>query len=408
LDLQVEGDVGIEYNLQFMNNASSYITSAGPLILSAGDTNSYENLTLTTSGTGDVVIDIASSTLGFKIVGVASQVFSIDSSGNVTIGGVDSGNGDLTVKGDITTQGGNLTLGSLLTPSGVAVTPVGTAGSTTRGYRVSAINGNGETLASATVTTSTSNATLTTTNYNLITWSAVAGATGYKIYGRTSGSELYMATVDVPTLYYADTGTVVTPAGALPTTNTTGGNNITYAATNGPKRSIILTAAGAEIPSSNGAAQTKVTGTYHTYYVLDFDATTDESAYWHWTMPDSYDGGAIDVTYYWESVTTGATDTTDVGWCFQSLGITANGNISVDSNFLSVTCEVDRAATTTLSLASVTETQATSNFTAGQYVAFKVFRDADQSIVGAGNDDMAGDARLLKVKIEYSVNAESD
>ncbi|MDD3005957.1 MAG: hypothetical protein PHX30_00005 [Candidatus Pacebacteria bacterium] len=407
LDLQVEGDVGIEYNLRFMNNSSSYITSAGPLTISAGDNNSYENLTLTASGTGDVVIDIAGSTLGFKVVGAASRVFSIDPSGNVIIGGTDAGDGNLTVKGNISTQGGNLDLNSLATPSSVAVAPVGTAGSTTYGYRISAINDNGQTLASATTTTTTGNATLSSTNYNRVSWGAVAGATGYKVYGRTSGSELLMATVDSPVLMYKDTN-ANTPSGALPTTNTTGGNNITYAATNGPKRSIILTAAGAEIPSSNGAAQTKVTGTYHTYYVLDFDATTDESAYWHWTMPDSYDGGAIDVTYYWESVTTGATDTTDVGWCFQSLGITANGNISVDSNFLSVTCEVDRAATTTLSLASVTETQATSNFTAGQYVAFKVFRDADQSIVGAGNDDMAGDARLLKVKIEYSVNAESD
>jgi len=396
LDLQVEGDVGIEYNLQFMNNASSYITSAGPLILSAGDTNSYENLTLTTGGTGDVVIDIAGSTLGLKVVGAASQVFSIDPSGNVMIGGTDSGDGNLTVKGNISTQGGNLDLNSLSTPSSVAVAPVGTAGSTTYGYRISAINDNGQTLASATTTTTTGNATLSSTNYNRVSWGAVAGATGYKVYGRTSGSELLMATVDSPVLMYKDTN-ANTPSGALPTTNTTGGNNITYAATNGPKRSIILTAAGAETPTSNGAAQTKVTGTNHTYYVLDFDTSTDESAYWHWTMPDSYDGGAIDITYYWEAAVTSGT----VSWCFQVVGIAANSAEDIDTELSSAICEVDTAQGNANDVASVTETQATSNFAAGEYIAFKVFRDVSA-------DNMAGDARLLKVKIEYSVNAESD
>jgi uncharacterized protein YkvS len=402
LDVQVEGDVGIEYNLSFMNTSTSFINSAGPLTISAGDSNSYENLTLTTSGTGDVIVDIAGSTMGFRIVGTETTVFNVDGSGNVVIGGVNSSNADLTVKRNITTQGGNLALGSLATPSGVAVTPVGTAGSTTYGYRISAINGNGETIAATTVSTATGNATLSATNYNRITWSAVTGATGYKVYGRTSSSELYMATVNSPTLLYNDTGTV-TPSGALPTSNTTGGT-ITYPATGGPKRSIILTAAGAETPTTNGAAQTKVDGTNHTYFVLDYDATTDESAYWHWTMPDSYNGGAIDITYYWEAAATSA----EVGWCFQAIGVQANNAEDVDSALSSAVCEVDTAQANANDLALVTELQATSNFAAGDYVSFKVFRDADQSTVGAGNDDMAGDARLVKVKIEYGVNAESD
>lgn len=402
LDVQVEGDVGIEYNLSFMNTANSFINSAGPLTISAGDRNSYENLTLTTSGTGDVIIDISGSTLGFRIVGTETTVFNVDGGGNVVIGGVNSSNADLTVKRNITTQGGNLELGSLATPAGVAVSPVGTAGSTAYGYRISAINGNGETLAASTVSTATGNATLSATNYNRITWSGVAGATGYKIYGRTANSELYMATINSPTLLYNDTGTA-TPAGALPTANTTGGT-ITYPATGGPKRSIILTAAGAETPTTNGATQTKIDGTNHTYFVLDYDDTTDESAYWHWTMPDSYNGGAIDITYYWEATSTSA----EVGWCFQSIGVQANNAEDIDTALSSAVCEVDTAQANANDLALVTELQAASNFVAGDYVSFKVFRDADQSSVGAGNDDMTGDARLVKVKIEYGVNAESD
>ncbi|MDD3007059.1 MAG: right-handed parallel beta-helix repeat-containing protein [Candidatus Pacebacteria bacterium] len=398
LDLQVEGDVGIEYNLEFMNTSTSYIHSAGPFVISAGDSNSYENLTLTTSGTGDVIIDIANSLSGMRVVGANAKVFSIDGNGNVVIGGVDSSDADLIVKRNISTQGGNLTLNSLAIPANVAVAVVGTAGVTTYGYRVSAINGNGETIASTTVEVTTGNATLTTSAYNRITWSAVAGATGYKIYGRTSGSELYMATIDVPTLYYSDTGAVVTPAGALPTTNTTGGS-ISYPNSGGPVRSLILTPSGATIPTSDGASQVKIDGANHTYYVLDFDDSADESAYWHWTMPDSYDGGTIDVTYYWETTAT----TGDTIWCFQTVGIEPNNSEDIDTALSTAICETDTAQADANDLASVTESLAASGFVAGDYVAFKVYRDADD-----GSDTLVGDARLVKIKVEYHVNSESD
>ena len=102
----------------------------------------------------------------------------------------------------------------------VTVTNIGTTGVTTYGYRVSAINSVGETLASSTVTTTTGNASLTSSNFNRVTWNRVIGATGYKIYGRTSGSELLMATTTTAN-HFDDTG-VITPSGALPSSNTTG------------------------------------------------------------------------------------------------------------------------------------------------------------------------------------------
>ena len=40
---------------------------------------------------------------------------------------------------------------------------------------------------------------------------------------------------------------------------------------------------------------------------------------------------------------------------------------------------------------------------AGKYTTFKVYRDAD-----AAADTMAGDARLVNVKIEYAASVESD
>ena len=187
----------------------------------------------------------------------------------------------------------------------------------------------------------------------------------------------------------------------------TGGGNlfvegvIKYATSTTPKtrRSIILTAAGAIVPTTSGAAKTQVDGTNHSYYVLDYDASSDEAAFWQWTMPDSYDNGSIDITYYWEA---GATSGDSI-FCFQAKGLSANSSEDIDSALSSAVCETDTAQANANDLASMTETNATSNFTAGEYATFKVFRDAD-----AGGDTMTGDARLVKVKIEYGVATESD
>lgn len=86
---------------------------------------------------------------------------------------------------------------ALTTPTNLAITPTGSAGSTTYSYRVSAFNAIGETLAVASVQTTTGNATLSATNYNALTWDAVSGATGYNIWGRyaTGLGETFMASV---------------------------------------------------------------------------------------------------------------------------------------------------------------------------------------------------------------------
>lgn len=87
----------------------------------------------------------------------------------------------------------------------------------TYGYRVSALNSAGETLACSEVT-ATGAATLSATVPVTLTWSAVTGATSYKVYGRTSGGELFMSAVSGVT--FTDDGTA-TPAGALPAADTT-------------------------------------------------------------------------------------------------------------------------------------------------------------------------------------------
>lgn len=109
---------------------------------------------------------------------------------------------------------------ALATPVNAAfatATTGGTLAAATYYYRVSALDGRGgETLASAETSQVTTGATSTVT----VNWDAVSGATGYKVYGRTTGAELLIATVGAVTTY-TDTGSI-TPAGALPSANTTG------------------------------------------------------------------------------------------------------------------------------------------------------------------------------------------
>ena len=86
-------------------------------------------------------------------------------------------------------------------------------------YRVAALNDVGTTLASTAATATVASGT---TGSVVISWPHTQGAISYKIYGRTGGSELLIATNTLTTAgcRYVDTGSV-TPSGALPGANTT-------------------------------------------------------------------------------------------------------------------------------------------------------------------------------------------
>ena len=85
-------------------------------------------------------------------------------------------------------------------------------------YRVTALNALGETTPS----TETSLAITGPAGVN-VNWAGVPGATGYRVYGRSTGAELLIAEVGkVET--YLDNGSI-TPSGAMPGSNTTGGGS---------------------------------------------------------------------------------------------------------------------------------------------------------------------------------------
>lgn len=106
----------------------------------------------------------------------------------------------------------------LLPPAAPAVSNVGASGITNAQYVVTVLNSEGESTASGIGVTTTGNAVLNGTNYNHLSWSAVAGATGYNIYKLVGGVFVFLATTASTT--YNDQGASTT-AQTPPVANTT-------------------------------------------------------------------------------------------------------------------------------------------------------------------------------------------
>jgi parallel beta-helix repeat protein len=132
-----------------------------------------------------------------------------------------------TTVSSLSLQGG-MTNTQLPTPAQPTVARVGTSGSTTYGYRVTALDGTGETLPSTERTITNANATLTGAAYNTISWVIIPGAVQYKVYRTTSGgtpsSTGLIGTVAGGVTTFSDTGIAATTA--VPAVNTTGGMSI--------------------------------------------------------------------------------------------------------------------------------------------------------------------------------------
>jgi hypothetical protein len=143
----------------------------------------------------------------------------------------------------------------------------GTLAAGTYWYRVSATRGSEETLASAQSSITTTGATSTVT----VNWGAVTGATGYKVYGRTQSAELFMIALG-NVLTWTDDGTI-TPAGPLPTANTTGTDSLRIVVTaTGTTTPILVDAAFpvgvAGDPSTNPIAGARIPGSSMTAIIV--------------------------------------------------------------------------------------------------------------------------------------------
>jgi hypothetical protein len=103
-------------------------------------------------------------------------------------------------------------------PMAPSVSTHGTAGVTNNQYVITALNADGETTASGIGVITTANAVLNGSNYNVISWSAVASSTGYNVYKLVGSVFVFLATTGSTT--YNDQGASTT-AQTPPVSNTT-------------------------------------------------------------------------------------------------------------------------------------------------------------------------------------------
>lgn len=171
---------------------------------------------------------------------------------------------------------------------------------------------------------------------------------------------------------------------------------------NNPKGSIMLTAAGGAPtttigcggPTKNEAATNDID-----YYTLDFDATTEERAFWGLVMPDNYDGGTVTATFYWTTASGLSTETVD--WGIKALAL--SNDDAIDTAYGSEITTTDTfIAQGDLHVSAESSAITIGNSpAAGDYVVFNVGRKT-------ATDDLTGDAALMAVKIKYGIASFSD
>lgn len=226
---------------------------------------SYRPLALASGGLARILI----TTSGRVLVG--TNLASDNGADTLQIGGslaLTSGGNTLSkfdANGQLTTYGTNTTLSNLSVPTGLSVTPQGTTGATSYGYAVTAVNAQGETVASSTVTTATGNATLSSSNKNHLAFNASNGATSYNVYRQSGGAtqgKIGSVTGTGATAYtFDDTG--LAASGTAPTAQTGTGLTITSWAGQTADTLGIYNSAGVQQieidPAGNFAARTSVT-----------------------------------------------------------------------------------------------------------------------------------------------------
>jgi hypothetical protein len=170
---------------------------------------------------------------------------------------------------------------------------------------------------------------------------------------------------------------------------------ITSAATK--TKPVVLTAAGGTPAITAGCAaatQLEATTNKNNYWALDFDAGTDEGAWWSFTLPDDYAGGTLSVTLYWTSAGGSAGGT--VYWTVAGYSMGNDDALDVALG-TAATANDDWIANGDVHVVSTGALTLGGTPAAGEVCMIRITRDADN-----GSDDLAGDARLLFAKLEYT------
>lgn len=137
------------------------------------------------------------------------------------------------------------------------------------------------------------------------------------------------------------------------------------------------------------------------FKVLDFDASADEHAHFNVAFPKGWNEGTVTFQAFWMS---SATDTDGVAWALEGYAI--SDNESTDASWGTAVVVTDDAQSNASELYVTSESAAVTiggTPAEGDVCYFRIFRD-----VSDANDDMTEDARLIGVKIHYTINAATD
>ena len=138
--------------------------------------------------------------------------------------------------------------------------------------------------------------------------------------------------------------------------------------------------------------------------VLDFDKDADEFAQFQIAFPKSWDEGTVTYQVYWSGISA----TTNVSWTLQGVAISSGGDIDV---LYGAAIAVVDATTADVEIAHVSAESSAVTIAGtpaeGDICYFRIGRDIDGGGT-AGNDNMAGDARLHGIKLFFNTDTKND
>jgi hypothetical protein len=357
-------DLSADATLSFTRNTAGSITFAGK------DDDTTATTIYDTTGAGTITVgsdDVTAITLTTDGTGTGEVVLPAGS-----IGGTELADADF---GDWTCATGSCT---------VDLNAVALGDDTTGSYAA----GDGEAGNALTGDTATA-------FFSAGAIEAARGGTGIDSSGSTGIATITAGTWSATAT--TGTGNVVLASSPTITTPTISGG-ITYSGTQ-PRRTIVLTAPGGIVrPAAGYADQRSTTGTNFAYYTLNYDAATAENAYWQFAVPSSYTGTTVNMVVYWfANATSGtacwdvATDSMGGGTAWDDpLGGTSTGNCTATDG------TANRLNVTTIN-------NVTTQWTADNTAVVQVKRDPVNI-----SDNLAVDAQVVMVKIEWLAGVESD
>jgi hypothetical protein len=132
--------------------------------------------------------------------------------------------------------------------------------------------------------------------------------------------------------------------------------------------------------------------------VLDFDKDADEFAQFQIAFPKSWDEGTITYQVYWAGIAA----TTNCVWTLQGVAISDNETIDVVYGTAVAVDDAAQGAVEELLVSAESGAVTIAGTPAvGDICYFRIGRDVSE-------DNMAGDARLLGIKLFFNTNAKND